>query len=106
MRKVTDSPEAVPEAVSEAIPVDEVPVAAPAAATSTVEVWARAKGMLPELVPGPTPPTKGARPRLVGNPEHWKFAAARAGERWPEGKELTEAEFDAAVDKAATHSFR
>jgi hypothetical protein len=29
------------------------------------------------------------------------FAGACAGERWPEGRELTEAEFDAAIARAA-----
>jgi hypothetical protein len=30
----------------------------------------------------------------------WAFAAARAGERWPLGQELTEAQYDAAIDRA------
>jgi hypothetical protein len=30
----------------------------------------------------------------------WKFAAARAAENWPVGAELTESEYDAAVNRA------
>lgn len=36
----------------------------------------------------------------------WKFAAARAGERWPHGFEVTEAEYDEAVDRAANGAHR
>jgi hypothetical protein len=31
----------------------------------------------------------------------WKFAAAQAGERWPIGAELTEAEYTDAIERAA-----
>jgi hypothetical protein len=31
----------------------------------------------------------------------WMFAAARAAEGWPRGAELTEAEYDAGVERAA-----
>lgn len=31
----------------------------------------------------------------------WLLAAARAGNRWPVGRELTEQEFDAAIEAAA-----
>jgi hypothetical protein len=71
--------------------------------------------MLPARFPGavlkPTIPTAGARSIPVNlaayaehgprdNPKHVHFAAAKAMHQWPEGAELTEAEFDAAVAKA------
>lgn len=64
-----------------------------------VEVWAHQKGMLPEIIPAPPAP-KGHIPEAPRhNPKYSEFAAAKAGSRWPIGAELTEAEFDAAVDK-------
>jgi hypothetical protein len=75
----------------------------------TVEEWAKAKGMLPGVFPGedrrPTGSITGdARGSIAvplgkfrgprSNPEHWKFAAAKASGQWPEGKEVTEEEFD------------
>lgn len=86
-----------------------------AATVKTVEEWARAKGMLPQIFPGEdrSMPGGGAGDKLgsrsvslgrlkgpQANPLHWKFAAAKAGEQWPEGKEVTEAVFDAAVELA------
>lgn len=79
----------------------------------TVEEWATDKGMLPQIFPGEDrsmPPgtgggdSRGSRAVPIGklrgpsaNRHYWKFAAARAGEQWPQSKEVTEAEFDAAV---------
>jgi hypothetical protein len=66
----------------------------------TVESWATAKGMLPEmLASGPAPAGTIPLGSLV-NSEFWRFAGARALLRWPEGAEVTEAEFDAAVEQA------
>lgn len=98
--------------------VDEAP--AQVARVETVEVWATEKKLLPAFFPPPNfraPQGAGgpggiARIAMSGlsgprpNREHWKFAAARIGERWPEGKEMTEAEFDAAVTKHTTHVCR
>jgi hypothetical protein len=50
------------------------------------EVWAREKGHI------------GARA--------WYLAAARAHERWPVGREVTEAEYDAAVLAATNTALR
>lgn len=74
----------------------------------TAEEWARAKGMLPELIEVATPFARaGATPARQYNPQFWKFNATKAGSGWPEGKELTEAEFDAAVMHATTgHQYR
>lgn len=36
----------------------------------------------------------------------WQFAAAQAGHRWAIGTELTEAEYDAAIQRAAHVSMR
>jgi len=75
----------------------------PAQATGpvkTIEEWARAKGMLPALIT--TPARMGSRqvqmPRQ--NPKLVLYTQAKAHRQWPEGKEVTEAEFDAAVMEA------
>jgi hypothetical protein len=36
----------------------------------------------------------------------WVLAAAKAGERWPAGRELTETQFDAALQRARTGAHR
>ncbi len=72
----------------------------------TAEEWARAKGFLPAFFKGPAV-RKAHLLRSSGlreNPEWWKYAAASAP--WPTGKELTEAEFDAAIVAATTHVHR
>jgi len=104
--------------------VVEVPVDAPAPAADkkTIEVWAFAKGMLPQIFGGSTYALPGGAPvdRMGGaavalgglagpraNPEFWRFAAAKAGSQWPENLEITEAEFDAAVELATNgHQLR
>jgi hypothetical protein len=85
------------------------------AAVKTIEEWATAKGMLPQVFPGEDrsmPPNAagdrmGARAVPIGklkgpraNANYWKFAAAKAGAQWPENKEVTENEFDEAVRMA------
>jgi len=66
----------------------------------TIEEWATAKGMLPALIT--TPARMGSRqvqmPRQ--NPKLVLYTQAKAHRLWPEGKEVTEAEFDAAVMEA------
>jgi len=65
-----------------------------------VEQWAEAKGMLPEFYPAP-PSHAGAIPLGTRrNPEFWRYAAARGLNGWVIGAEVTEAEFDAAVEQA------
>lgn len=66
----------------------------------TAEEWARAKGMLPEFHERESPRKKRhpkAKPVRIHNRAHAPFRAAKASLRWPQGKELTEAEFDAAI---------
>lgn len=63
----------------------------------TAEQWATDAEFLPQMVERPA---DGRRPaRIVTNPDFWKFAAARAGEGWVAGQELTEDEFDKAIAK-------
>lgn len=63
---------------------------APPPPVNTVEHWAHAAGLLPEVV-------RGAR-----NPGWGKFRAAKFLHNWPEGAELTEAQFSEAIELAAT----
>jgi hypothetical protein len=71
------------------------------AGKKTVEVWAEAKGMLPEYLKVKT--RVGGREAFARkqNPKFVDFAMAKAHARWPEGKEVTEKEFDEAVQGAA-----
>jgi hypothetical protein len=85
-----------------------------------VEKWAERKGLWPQFGPAPTYPVPAAAAAaggpvavnlagLVGprpNPDYWKFAAAKVHERWPEGKELTEEEFDRAIEIVTGHVAR
>ena len=103
----------------QAVPEDEAP-APQVARVETVEKWAEEKKLLPQFFPppnfrapkgaaGPGGVARIAMSGLTGpvpNRNFWKFAAARAGERWPEGKELTEREFDAAIEKHTNHVCR
>lgn len=74
---------------------------APPAIKLAAETWAERKGMLPQLVN--VPARAGHLPVAPRhNPEFWRFAAARALSNWPIGAEVTEAEFDAAVETATT----
>lgn len=73
----------------------------------TAEHWAEAKGMLPEFIETRAPFARADAPALRShNPSFWRYAATRAGSGWPIGKELTEAEFDAAVTAATTQTYR
>ncbi len=102
----------VDEAVAEMV---AVPAPQTVAAVKTVEEWATAKGMLPQLHAAPEmrlpSADRGAfvaRVAMSGltgprpNPKYIEFARARALRAWPESKEVTEAEFDKAVTEAAT----
>lgn len=101
------------------IDVTPQPVSADAGPRLAVEKWAERKGLWPQFGAAPTyrlpagaqagAPAQVSMGGIVGprpNPQYWKFAAARAHERWPEGKELTEAEFDAAIAVATGHVAR
>lgn len=89
---------------------------APAAPVRTVEKWAEAKGLWPQVYAAPTyglpgGPAQGgsiaiSMASLTGpkhNPEYWRFAVAKATGNWPEGKEMTEQDFDAAIKAAGEH---
>jgi hypothetical protein len=96
------------------------PPAPAGAAVKTVEAWGLAKGLLPQFFGAPTYPLPGgpgglaasvpvAMGGMVGprdNPRYGMFAAARVVNHWPEGKELTEEEFDAAIKAAGEHVAR
>lgn len=41
----------------------------------------------------------------AGTPD-WLFAGAKCGNRWPLGKTMTRAEYDAAIDRAANVTIR
>lgn len=69
--------------------VAEAPPPAPPPEVNTAEHWAELAGLLPEIWPG------GVR-----NQRSWWFAAAKHLRRWPEGAEMTKAEFSAAVTQA------
>jgi hypothetical protein len=89
------------------------------AVMKTVETWATEKGMLPQFIGGaegrvppgaPTDMAGNARIAMSGltgptvNPKYVRFARAKL--RWPESKEVTEAEFDKAVVDAESHICR
>lgn len=75
--------------------------APPSTGKRTVEEWAEQKGMLPQFFV-----VTAAAGRLPVAPRHnaefWRFAGARALSGWPIGAEVTESEFDAAVESATT----
>jgi hypothetical protein len=84
-------------------------------AVQTAEFWATKHGMLPEIVGGKRVEMPRNIPRIPGrvvrtdlrntskvapkvNPKHLAFKQARLFHGWPEGAEMTEAQFLAAVD--------
>ncbi len=72
----------------------------------SVEHWAEAKGMLPRILETPARLGGFAARGLRMNPKFHLFAQARAHNAWPLGAEVTEAEFDAAVEAANTLEIR
>ena len=60
-----------------------------------VEQWAQAKGH------GTITQQVGKATVRKPAPRAWVFRAAKALEGWPQGRELTEAEYDAACSRAA-----
>jgi len=78
---------------------------APAAPKKTVEEWATEKKLLPASFPRKRAAVTSGGLKGVAlagnptehNPHYWKFAAAKAGEGWPVGFEMTEADFDQAI---------
>ena len=73
----------------------------------TAEHWATEAGQLPEFTTPPAP--KGEPKRVmqrVYNPKAQIFLATKAFHTWPVGKELTQAEYEEAVEAATNHVFR
>lgn len=68
----------------------------------TVEHWAKEKGYLPEWQATKAKARVGRHevPGRRQNPQFYRFAQARAVNHWPEGHEITEAEFDQAIEDA------
>lgn len=88
-------PSAPPAPEAPLAPVPEDPIA-------TAEYWAEKLGYLPRML---APSGEFVRP----NPKYQDFAQAKAHGNWPEGKELTQAEFIKAIAAAKdpkTHIFR
>lgn len=114
-KKTQDEPATAPEATAPTAPPALVaeapspppPPPPPPPVVMTVEDWAGRKGMLPKFTAVAAPfARKGAQQRKELNPLFLSFAQAQAHFSWPIGKELTEAEFDAAVIAATTHIYR
>jgi hypothetical protein len=66
--------------------------------TRTVEQWAEQKQMLPKMLVRNARVGRREATTQVVNPRYGEFAAAKAMHAWPEGRELTEAEFDEAIE--------
>lgn len=90
MKKINESEETI--GVETAEP-------APTAVIATVERWAEKRGMHARLL---APIGEFERP----NPAYQDYAQAKAHGNWPEGMEMTEADFDKAIADAKAHSFR
>jgi hypothetical protein len=65
--------------------------------TKTIEAWAEEKGYLPEFIVSKARLGSREVPQKRQNPKFVEFAMAKAARRWPQGKEVTAAEFDAAI---------
>jgi hypothetical protein len=84
-------------------PVDDAAEpTAPAPERRTAEEWAALKGHTPQFI-DVTFPGARAQPQQL-NPKWWTYAAAKTA--WPIGQELTEAEFDAAIEAATNQTHR
>ncbi len=66
----------------------------------TIEEWATAKGYLPEKLPVPGRVGKLSVVTERPNPQFVHYAMAKAHRGWPVGAEVTEEEFDKAVEEA------
>ena len=65
---------------------------------------AAGKEEAPKRIEPPPPPKPDQHGRMTAEnwaaekkTEPWQFAAVKAGKQWPEGKELTEKDYDAAI---------
>jgi hypothetical protein len=65
-----------------------------------IEYWGERKKLLPEWLESEGRLGSRVVKSKRHNPDFVKFAMAKAHRRWPEGKEVSEAEFDEAVAEA------
>jgi hypothetical protein len=70
----------------------------PAPVRKPAEEWARAKGHAKA--------SRQGRATVMAPELDWRFAAAKAHENWPQGVELTEADYDRAVQAATSVTLR
>lgn len=70
------------------------------------EVWAERKGMLPEKLPAESRVGTRVKKTFRPNPKTVLFRMAKAHAGWPEGKEVTESDFDDAVEAAGNISLQ
>jgi hypothetical protein len=116
IRGIKPSPSAIALAKMRELGIDTTGLGGP---VQTVEFWATKHGMLPEITQGKRVEMPRNIPRIPGkvvrtdlrntskvapklNPKHLAFKQARLFHRWPEGAEMTEAQFLAAVDAPHT----
>lgn len=99
------------ETLRQPIPADPIPVRDPdapqVAERKTHVEWATARGMVPKILEQPRVQNQGAK--LVHgriNPKWDEYAQARAHHGWLPNQEMTEAEFEAALEAPKAHVFR
>lgn len=68
-----------------------------ASGTKTVEEWARERGHMN---------ADRTRPFAAGDDRAWMFLATKASHSWPDGKEMSGDDYDAAVKAALTARIR
>lgn len=66
----------------------------------TIEEWATDRGLLPAMLPMRAQVGRLAAQSERPNPRHHLFAMAKTHQGWPVGAEVTEEEFDQAVEEA------
>lgn len=84
-------------------PVAVKPAAPVAVTRLPVEVWAQKKGhgTVEKIIPARGPRSKPVT-IVRGAPDRWRFDAAKNLAGWIHGQEITEAEYDAAVERGAS----
>lgn len=107
----TDMTEKHPgETLRQPVPADPIATPSPDAVVAevkTIEEWATLRGYLPEKKPGPKKPGKpDAVVPPVHNPLSRLHFEAFFLHGWAALKELTLAEYDAAVEAARAHVYR
>jgi hypothetical protein len=74
--------------------------------TKPIEEWAEKKGMLPAQLKAKAKMGQYTVASAKPNPKHVLFTMAKAHRQWPEGKEVTEEDFDEAVAEAGAVGLR